>query len=101
MKTNKQILIDELKRQTGCTDEDIQGLLETGGSKPVVNRRMGEALRDRFATEDLVDQLAELIEDVGLATCPWCSVPHFGRSLQVIQHDTHCKAAPYMNWMTK
>lgn len=47
----------ELIRQTGCRTEEIAGVYQTPISKPVVNARMGEALRARFAAEDERDAL--------------------------------------------
>lgn len=47
----------ELIRQTGCRAEEIAGVYQSPISQSVVNARMGEALRARFAAEGERDAL--------------------------------------------
>jgi len=44
----------ELVKKTGCTLEEIDECMKAPVHKPVVNRRMGEAMQARFRAEDEV-----------------------------------------------
>ena len=48
------LLIEEIKRITGCTDEDIEFYLGMPGQvrKPIINVKMGEEIQRRFDLED-------------------------------------------------
>jgi len=70
MKTHSQILIAELKRQTNCTSEDIQDLLQTEGKQPVCNRRMGTEIQKRFEVEDRVRELENIMCGQGVWFVP-------------------------------
>ena len=54
----------ELIQQTGCRAEEIAGLYRSQISKPVVNTRMGNALRRIFTVEDKCSELAERIAEL-------------------------------------
>lgn len=49
----------ELMHQTGCAASEIEGVYRLPISKPVVNARMGDALRARFAAEDQAKALLD------------------------------------------
>lgn len=76
-----RFLITELRRQTECTDHDIQELYRTAGLKPVVNRRFGKEKQRSLARQEILRK----VEWGFVGICPLC-----GRNKDQ-GHKTRCE----------
>lgn len=76
----------QLMLQTGCRAEEIAGVYNKPIAKPVVNARMGEALRARFAAENERDALRAQNAELLAALEPFANALIFG--LEDITSDT-------------